>query len=116
LIKSTVTPDKNNPYFHNRITRTFFFIVNSPIFNAFIILIIVLNTIVLAMDKYPAWEERIDDVFDVANLFFSIIFTIECVFKLIGLGISGFVEDRFNIFDAMIVLVSLFEMFVPNEP
>ena len=33
------------------------------------------------------------------------------VLKLFGLGIKKYVEDGFNIFDGVIVCVSLFELF-----
>ena len=41
---------------------------------------------------------------------FTIIFTVEVVIKIIGVGARGFVADKFNIFDATIVLVSLIEL------
>jgi hypothetical protein len=52
---------------------------------------------------------------EVANLFFTIIFTIEMCLKLFGLGIRKYVEDNFNIFDGVIVAVSLFELFSNAE-
>jgi hypothetical protein len=39
-----------------------------------------------------------------------VIFTIEVVIKVIGVGARGFVQDKFNLFDAAIVLVSLIEV------
>ena len=62
LIKSTVTFDADDRYYKNCVTRICFYIVNSPIFNGFIILIILLNTIVLAMDKYPEFEGAISEI------------------------------------------------------
>jgi hypothetical protein len=53
LIKSTATFDHEDTYYHYKLTRVCFYIVNSPIFNGFIIFVILLNTVVLAMDKYP---------------------------------------------------------------
>ena len=35
--------------------------------------------------------------------------------KLIGLGLSGFMVDKFNVFDAVIVLISLIEMGLVSE-
>lgn len=48
---------------------------------------------------------------EIANVFFTIIFTIEMCLKMFGLGLRLYVEDNFNIFDAVIVAVSLFELF-----
>jgi hypothetical protein len=85
--------------------------VNSPIFNGFIIFVILLNTIVLAMDKYPDYEPDTERIFDIGNTIFTIIFTLEVVLKVTGLGVSGFSADKFNLFDASIVIISLIEMF-----
>lgn len=49
------------------------------------------------------------------NLAFTIIFCIELGFKLIGLGIKKYIADRFNIFDAFIVAISLYEVIVNAE-
>ncbi len=43
------------------------------------------------------------------NTVFTILFAIEMVLKLIGLGIKGYLKDGFNDFDGVIVLVSLVE-------
>jgi hypothetical protein len=88
--------------------------VNSPIFGGGIIFVILLNTVVLAMDKYPDYPPEIASIFDVGNTFFTIIFTLEVVLKVTGLGVSGFAADKFNLFDASIVIVSLVEMFAAS--
>ena len=62
---------------------------------------------VLASEHYDQ-AEWLTDAGEVANLFFTIIFTIEMCLKLFGLGIRKYVEDNFNIFDGVIVAVSLF--------
>lgn len=46
---------------------------------------------------------------------FTIIFTIEVVLKLVGLGVRDYCADRFNIFDAVIVIVSLLELALAGE-
>ena len=50
LMKSSVTFDSKDQYYKSCFTRFCFTLVNSPIFNGFIILIIVLNTILLSSD------------------------------------------------------------------
>ena len=84
--------------------------VNSPIFGALIIFIILLNTAVLATDKYPDWDDATLDFLHLLNTIFTVIFTVEMVFKLIGLGARGYVVDKFNIFDCIIVIISLVDM------
>ena len=46
------------------------------------------------------------------NTVFTVVFTVEVVLKIIGLGVSSFVADRFNLFDSAIVLISLIEMMI----
>ena len=41
-----------------------------------------------------------------ANFAFMVLFTLEMVFKLIGLGFKEYIDDKFNVFDAFIVLMS----------
>jgi len=115
LIKSSVTLDAEDKYYHNFVTRISFYIVNSPLFNGFIMLIILLNTVVLSLDKYPEFDVGVVDILGVANTCFTIIFTFEVVIKLIGLGATGYTADKFNLFDAAIVLISIVEMFIAEE-
>lgn len=44
------------------------------------------------------------------NLAFTVIFTAEVVIKIIGLGFRSFCREKFNIFDLVIVIVSLVEI------
>jgi len=44
-----------------------------------------------------------------------VIFTVEVVLKLIGLGVKTYSKDKFNLFDAFIVLVSILEMFLATD-
>ena len=108
-------PDPSIKYYSKSVTRAFFYIVNIRIFDAFINIIILLNTIVLAMDKYPEWDEDVNEFFHLTNTVFTIIFTAEVAFKLIGLGAKGYVADKFNIFDCVIVIISLVDMFAASE-
>lgn len=49
------------------------------------------------------------------NLVFTIIFTSEVIFKMVGLGIREFVKEKFNQFDAFIVIVSIVELQMQTE-
>lgn len=44
------------------------------------------------------------------NYIFISIFTLELLVKLIGFGFKEFIKDKFNIFDAFIVLISYIEL------
>lgn len=73
-------------------------------------LVIILNTICLALDKYPAFDNEILDTLSVLNVIFTIIFTFEVFFKMTALGVKEFMKEGFNIFDLFIVLTSLFQI------
>ena len=79
-------------------------------FQTFIILSIIINTITLAMDKYPPPPPAQDAAFQTLNLVFTTVFTVELVLKVVGLGFLRFARDKFNIFDTLVVIVSLAEL------
>ena len=109
-MKSNVSYDKSDTYYNWKITRLCFYIQNSPIWDGFIMFIIMLNTVVLAMNKDPEWDESTNNLFDNSNTLFTIIFTIEVFIKTIGIGTRAFCSDQMNLFDALIVVVSIIEM------
>ena len=74
----------------------------------FMIGCVLLNTLVLAADGFIS--EQYEDVLSALNLFFTVAFTLEVALKLVGLGVSKFSIDLFNIFDALVVTLSLFEV------
>lgn len=83
--------------------------LQDPFFGAFIVVCILLNTVCLAMDEYPADEHR-DLVTEHINTVLTIIFIVEMGLKLAGLGVKEYCADNYNLFDGGIVLVSLVEM------
>ena len=48
-------------------------------------------------------------------MFFTIIFLVEMIMKLIALGFVEYSKDGFNNFDAFIVVMSYVELFMPGE-
>ena len=76
-------------------------IASTLIFQWLITVSIVVNTICLALDKYPA-DEDLSKKLDAANIFFFCIFMIEFLVKIIGMGPKIYVKDQFNIFDAVV--------------
>jgi len=75
-------------------------------FEWFITLVIVLNTIAMCMEFYGA-PAKYMYVLYVFNLVFVVIFTIEAIIKLIGLGPRYYFYIDWNKFDFSIVVVSL---------
>lgn len=99
-------------YHSNRIIQFFFVLVMAPIFHSFIFLCIIINTIILALGKYPEYDQAVLDLLNLGNTIFTLIFTLEVILKIIGLGMKEFARDRFNLFDALIVVFSLLDLFI----
>ncbi len=89
----------------NWIYRFFYAFAMNKYFSLFINLIIVANTVVLAMDRYPIAASELE-LLEYINLTFSIIFFVEMVVKLLGLGFRAYFRDKFNTFDCVIVIIS----------
>ena len=78
-----------------------------------ITLCILINTILLAMDGYPIKREKLE-LLDQLNEVFTYIFLVEMVTKLIGLGFKDYAADGFNVFDSVIVVISVVELFLSH--
>lgn len=50
-------------------------------------------------------------ILDGLNMFFTLTFFLEMIFKLLGLGVKQYTADPSNLFDAFIVFVSLIEVY-----
>jgi len=61
------------------------------------------------MDRYPI-TDRENRLQDLLNQIFSLCFVAEMLIKLVGLGFKNYARDRFNLFDALLVVLSLIEM------
>jgi len=83
--------------------------VSSKCFEIFIVACILINTATLSMDSYSQRQSEAE-VFEIINFLLTLIFIIEMVLKLFGLGLREYVADSFNRFDAVIVLGSIVEL------
>uniref|UniRef100_A0A8D2BRL9 Sodium channel protein n=1 Tax=Sus scrofa TaxID=9823 RepID=A0A8D2BRL9_PIG len=88
-------------------------IVMDPFVDLGITICIVLNTLFMAMEHYPMTEE-FDAVLTVGNLVFTGIFTAEMVLKLIAMDPYEYFQQGWNIFDSIIVTLSLVELGLAN--
>ena len=79
------------------------------LFTYFISLIIILNTIVLAMDEYPMDPTK-DFILEKINIVFFAVFFLEMIFKMIGMGLKNYFKDYFNTFDCIIVMISCIDV------
>uniref|UniRef100_A0A8D2LM10 Sodium channel protein n=1 Tax=Varanus komodoensis TaxID=61221 RepID=A0A8D2LM10_VARKO len=88
-------------------------IVMDPFVDLGITICIVLNTVFMAMEHYPMTEE-FNNLLTVGNLVFTGIFTAEMVLKLIALDPYEYFQQGWNIFDSIIVTLSLVELGLAN--
>ncbi|XP_069560724.1 sodium channel protein type 4 subunit alpha A [Brachyistius frenatus] len=89
------------------------FVVMDPFVDLGITICIVLNTLFMAMEHYPMTPE-FDYMLSVGNLVFTGIFTAEMFFKLIAMDPYYYFQVGWNIFDSIIVTLSLVELGLAN--
>uniref|UniRef100_A0A3B4ZPD3 Sodium channel protein n=1 Tax=Stegastes partitus TaxID=144197 RepID=A0A3B4ZPD3_9TELE len=90
-----------------------YFVVMDPFVDLAITICIVLNTLFMAMEHYPMTPE-FDYMLSVGNLVFTGIFTAEMFFKLIAMDPYYYFQVGWNIFDSIIVTLSLVELGLAN--
>ncbi|XP_077128905.1 sodium channel protein type 2 subunit alpha-like [Ranitomeya variabilis] len=100
------------PYWLN-IKHVVKLVVMDPFVDLAITICIVLNTLFMAMEHYPMTDE-FNYVLSAGNLVFTGIFTAEMVFKLIALDPYYYFQEGWNIFDGIIVSLSLMELGLAN--
>uniref|UniRef100_A0A674AIM2 Sodium channel protein n=1 Tax=Salmo trutta TaxID=8032 RepID=A0A674AIM2_SALTR len=88
-------------------------IVMDPFLDLAITICIVLNTLFMALEHYPMTDE-FNNVLSVGNLVFTVIFTAEMVFKLIAMDPYYYFQQGWNMFDGIIVCLSLMELGLSN--
>ncbi|RZC43099.1 Ion trans and/or PKD channel domain containing protein [Asbolus verrucosus] len=89
-----------------------FEMVTNKKFEMIILIVIGLNILTVATDHYQATETFILFL-DYLNLTFVILFTVECLLKIFALRRYYF-EDLWNLFDLILVVLSLFQLVVSN--
>ncbi|XP_072161369.1 sodium channel protein 60E isoform X3 [Bemisia tabaci] len=85
-------------------------IVRDPLFELFITICIILNIMFLATEHH-GMSDNIKRCLDAGNKVFTSIFTLECSLKVIALS-SEFFSCGWNIFDLIVVSVSLLDLFL----
>ncbi|XP_041446906.1 voltage-dependent L-type calcium channel subunit alpha-1D isoform X3 [Xenopus laevis] len=93
-----------NPYQYK-----FWYVVNSTGFEYIMFVLIMLNTLCLAMQHYGQ-SDIFNDVMDVMNMVFTAVFTVEMVLKLIAFKPKHYFTDAWNTFDALIVVGSVVDI------
>ncbi len=81
-----------------------------PLFTTLSFFAIIGNTIILAMERHPMTKSE-EQTLRNWNITFSIAFAVEMVIKLWSLGgVMNYAKDPFNIFDAILVIISIIDI------
>ncbi|XP_054907724.1 sodium channel protein type 4 subunit alpha B isoform X2 [Poeciliopsis prolifica] len=88
-------------------------IVMDPFVDLAITICIVLNTVFMAMEHYPMTVE-FENLLSTGNLVFTGIFTAEMILKLLAMDPYYYFQVGWNIFDSIIVTMSLVELGLAN--
>lgn len=103
-----IDPHSNEAKIRPKYRQFLFDLVEDPKFNIGITVCIIFNTVALAADHWPM-DEDFENNLEVFNFVFTLIFIIEMALKIPGLGLRLYFSDNFNLFDCIIVLISIFE-------
>ncbi len=91
----------------------FSFIIFDPFTDLFITLCIVVNTLFMALDHHDM-DPGVKDMLTNGNYFFTATFAIEAVIKLMAMSPKYYFQEGWNIFDFIIVALSLIELGLSN--
>uniref|UniRef100_A0A672VB43 Voltage-dependent L-type calcium channel subunit alpha n=1 Tax=Strigops habroptila TaxID=2489341 RepID=A0A672VB43_STRHB len=98
-----------NPYQYK-----FWYVVNSTGFEYIMFVLIMLNTLCLAMQHYGQ-SKLFNDAMDIMNMVFTGVFTVEMVLKLIAFKPKHYFTDAWNTFDALIVVGSVVDIAITES-
>ncbi|XP_068997745.1 LOW QUALITY PROTEIN: voltage-dependent L-type calcium channel subunit alpha-1D-like [Embiotoca jacksoni] len=89
----------------------FWKIINSSQFEYVMFVLILGNTLTLAIQHYEQ-SKLFTSVMDILNMIFTVVFTIEMCIKLLALRVHHYFIDPWNSFDALIVVGSVLDIAV----
>ncbi|XP_053332812.1 voltage-dependent T-type calcium channel subunit alpha-1H [Clarias gariepinus] len=84
-------------------------IVESKYFNRGIMIAILINTLSMGVE-YHEQPAELTDVLEISNIVFTSLFALEMVLKLLACGPLGYISNPYNIFDLIIVIISVWEL------
>uniref|UniRef100_A0A672M025 Voltage-dependent L-type calcium channel subunit alpha n=1 Tax=Sinocyclocheilus grahami TaxID=75366 RepID=A0A672M025_SINGR len=95
----------------NPVQYKFWSIINSTGFEYIMFVLILLNTVTLAVQHYDQ-SKFFSYVMDILNMVFTGLFTVEMIIKLMALRLRHYFIDAWNSFDALIVVGSVVDIVV----
>ncbi|MEJ1285909.1 hypothetical protein NN561_016908 [Cricetulus griseus] len=106
----TKKPQKPIPRPLNKCQAFVFDLVTSQVFDVIILGLIVLNMIIM-MAEYEGQTQEVKNIFDIINIAFVVIFTIECLIKMFALR-QYYFTNGWNLFDCVVVVLSIISSLV----
>ena len=98
-----------------RIRYGLYKISTSSIFDYFIILIVLSNTVILALDG-NIFSPETTDIINRTNYYFNAVFIAEFLIKFVGLGPIVYFSDAFTFLDLFIIIFAIVDMTQEEPP
>ncbi|XP_008155855.2 LOW QUALITY PROTEIN: voltage-dependent T-type calcium channel subunit alpha-1H [Eptesicus fuscus] len=84
-------------------------IVDSKYFNRGIMMAILTNTLSMGIE-YHEQPDELTNALEISNIVFTSMFALEMLLKLLACGPLGYIQNPYNIFDGIIVVISVWEI------
>ncbi|XP_022452250.1 voltage-dependent T-type calcium channel subunit alpha-1I isoform X6 [Delphinapterus leucas] len=84
-------------------------IVESKYFNRGIMMAILVNTVSMGIEHHQQPEE-LTNILEICNVVFTSMFALEMLLKLAAFGLFDYLRNPYNIFDSIIVIISVWEI------
>ncbi|KAM4716306.1 voltage-dependent T-type calcium channel subunit alpha-1G isoform 3-T3 [Anableps anableps] len=96
-------------HFWRLVCDTFRKIVDSKYFGRGIMIAILINTLSMGIE-YHEQPEELTNALEISNIVFTSLFSLEMLLKVLVYGPFGYIKNPYNIFDGIIVVISVWEI------
>ncbi|XP_068439080.1 voltage-dependent T-type calcium channel subunit alpha-1G isoform X3 [Clinocottus analis] len=96
-------------HFWRLVCDTFRKIVDSKYFGRGIMIAILINTLSMGIEFHEQPEE-LTNALEISNIVFTSLFALEMLLKILVYGPFGYIKNPYNIFDGIIVVISVWEI------
>ena len=97
-----------------KVTSSLKILVDHKYFKRFIFLSILINALAMGIE-YHNQPEELTVAVEISNMVFTFVFAFEMILKLLADGCYKYLTDGFNLFDGIVVFVSLMEFMADEE-
>ncbi|XP_068160962.1 voltage-dependent T-type calcium channel subunit alpha-1G isoform X3 [Antennarius striatus] len=99
----------NVVHFWRLVCDTFRKIVDSKYFGRGIMIAILINTLSMGIE-YHEQPDELTNALEISNIVFTSLFSLEMLLKVLVYGPFGYIKNPYNIFDGIIVVISVWEI------